>query len=74
MNLLEAKNASTMVNSTSFINLKTWPDPLPENLIRISHISFSIRPNLEDEIPFKGVALSHPKILNFGIWLKFQKF
>jgi hypothetical protein len=26
-----------------------------------------IRPNLEGEIHFKGVDLSHPKILNFGM-------
>jgi hypothetical protein len=26
------------------------------------------------EIPFKGVVLSHPKILNFGMWLKFTNF
>jgi hypothetical protein len=28
----------------------------------------------QDEIPIKGVVLSHPKIPNFGMWLKFTKF
>jgi hypothetical protein len=28
----------------------------------------------QGEIPFKRVVLSHPKILNFGMWLKFTKF
>jgi hypothetical protein len=37
-------------------------------------ISFSIHPNLEGEIHFKGVGLSHRKISNFGMWLKFTKF
>jgi hypothetical protein len=27
-----------------------------------------------DEVPLKGVVLSHPKILNFGMWLKFTNF
>jgi hypothetical protein len=37
-------------------------------------ISFLIRLNLWYEIYFKGVGLSHPKIPNFGMWLKFTKF
>jgi hypothetical protein len=28
----------------------------------------------QGEIPFKGVVLSHQKMLNFGMWLKFTKF
>jgi hypothetical protein len=28
----------------------------------------------QGEIPFMGVVLSHPKILNFGMWLKFTNF
>jgi hypothetical protein len=28
----------------------------------------------QNEIPVKGVVLSRPKILNFGMWLKFIKF
>jgi hypothetical protein len=37
-------------------------------------ISFLIRLNLEDKIHFKVVGLSHPKIPNFGMWLKFTQF
>jgi hypothetical protein len=36
-------------------------------------VSFLIRPNLRDKIPFKQVGLSHSKIPNFGMWQKFTK-
>jgi hypothetical protein len=41
---------------------------------RIFWVSFPIHLNLEGEIHFKGVGLSHPKIPNFEMWLKFTKF
>jgi hypothetical protein len=45
---------------------KNWRQSFP--------ICFLIHPNFRDEIHFKGVGLSHPKILNFLMWLKFAKF
>jgi hypothetical protein len=57
VNLLETKNASTMVTSTFFVDPKAWHDPLSETLSRVSKISYSIRLNLGDKIPFKGRSL-----------------
>jgi hypothetical protein len=43
-------------------------------LVEFSKKKILIHPNLVDDIPFKGVALSHRKILDFGMWLKLTKF
>jgi hypothetical protein len=45
-----------------------------EEEFKVEFLNFFFDPNLEDEIHFKGVGLSHPKIPNFGTWLKFTKF
>jgi hypothetical protein len=63
----EAQNAATMVSGTSIVNsisVLTVPCIL----------FFSIPENLGVRFLLRGVVWSHPKISNFGMWLKFTKF
>jgi hypothetical protein len=58
--------------------------PQPWCMVHLSSILFSPDCSLlsflfcslesRGEIPVKGVVLSHPKISNFGMWLKFTRF
>jgi hypothetical protein len=47
--------------------LKSTEEREEELKVKNFQISFLTHPNLEDEIHFKGVGLSHPKISNFGM-------
>jgi hypothetical protein len=58
--------------------------PRPWSIVHLSSILFCpnhsllsfLFSSLESRgmIPIKGVVLSHPKVSNFGMWLKFTKF